>query len=94
MVSKAQTVVDKDAVMVKLLHTSVAEIAVFSLLWPQRFTRHTHVVEMVILLDQPIQQLLEIGLLRHVARINHCQCVKYHSSHEKEIRYNEHYFAE
>ncbi len=48
MVTVAQTVVDKYAVMIKLLNTSVAEIAVIGVFRSQSFAGHAHVIKMVI----------------------------------------------
>jgi len=47
-VTVAQTVVDKYAVMIKLLNASVAEIAVIGVFRSQSFAGHAHVIKMVI----------------------------------------------
>ena len=49
MVLVAEAVVDEDAVVVELLHASVAEITVFRIFRSQCLTVHAHVIEMVTL---------------------------------------------
>jgi hypothetical protein len=44
MVAIAKTIVDEDAVVIKLLHASLAEIAVICILRPQSLTVHTDII--------------------------------------------------
>ena len=44
MIPIAQTVVNKDAVMIELLDASVTEVTMVCVLWSKSFTRYAHIV--------------------------------------------------
>ena len=51
MILVAETIVDEEAVMVKLLHAAVAVVAVVCVLWTQILAVNTYVIHMKIELD-------------------------------------------
>ena len=62
MIPVAHTVIQEHTVMIELLNTFVAEVTVLCLLRPQSTAWNAHVVEVVVLLDQSVQEFLEIRL--------------------------------
>jgi hypothetical protein len=68
-VSVAETVVDKDAVVIEFLHAPIAEIAVFRIFRSQSLTWYAHIVQMIVLRYQSLQKSQEIRLFLYIARI-------------------------
>lgn len=48
MIAVAQAIINEDAVMVKLLHTSVAKVAVICVLWSKCFAGYADIVKMIV----------------------------------------------
>ena len=67
MVAVAEAVVDKDAMVVKLLDAAIAKVAVVGVFRPQVLAINAHIVKVEVLGDQLVQQLQEVVLLRNIA---------------------------
>lgn len=85
MVSIAQTVVHKYAVVVKLLNTSIAKIAMFRIFWSQIFTIYAHVVQMITFRLNFLKNILEVWLLVYIPRIHKSQYIENHSGQKEKV---------
>jgi hypothetical protein len=68
-IAVAETVIYKYAMMIELLNTSVAEVAVVCILWPQVLAIDTNIVQMEFLFFQFLKQFNEILICWHVTWI-------------------------
>lgn len=69
MVAVAEAVIDEHAVVVEFLYTTVAEVAVVCILWPQVLAIDTNIVQMEFLFFQFLKQFNEILICWHVTWI-------------------------
>jgi len=77
MVFVAQTIIHKHAMMVKLLNTTVAKIAMVSVFRSKVFTMNAYIIKMVTFRHNFLQYILEIWLFFYITRICQSKCVKY-----------------
>lgn len=72
MILVAETVVDEEAVMVKLLYAAVAVVAVVGVLRAQILAVDTNVIHMKIELDKLAKEFDKVSGPWHVTRVRHC----------------------
>jgi hypothetical protein len=88
MVFVTEAIIHKNTVVIKLLNTSVAKVAMLSVLGTQVFTVHTNIVKMITFGLYPLQNLLKVGLFVNISWIHESKYVENNSSNKEKVTYD------
>ena len=88
MILVSEAIIYKNAVVIKLLYTSVAKVTMFGILGTKVFTVHTYIIKMIAFSLNLLQNFLKVWLLIHISWIHKSKYVENNGRKEEKIAYD------